>query len=347
MITQFTWGDLVLIARLQKRSASLCPVESLTRPRWPLGAACGSLLTLGEGHATTFVLKEDRRDAPTLHGFLQVERPLDWPEMHVRSVAPWLDDDPLTWEDARTVWGRLLTHAVSVAGQRGLHRVFATALEGSEALRALVACGFSVYAREDIYFLPARTPRHGVAREGIRPQQEGDQWGLDQLYRRAVPHLVQQAEALTERKGSEAIDNALAWERGEGFVLEAEKEIVGYGHLTPGRTGHWLTLLAEPSASDQAATLVDYGLALLSYYPGLPVYCAVRGYQAGLRAPLEERGFEPLRRYCRTVKHTTVRVTEPARGLVHALEKRAEVPHPTASQIKRVPTRHTGSHTRT
>jgi hypothetical protein len=50
----------------------------------------------------------------------------------------------------------------------------------------------------------------------------------------------------------------------------------------------------------------------------------VREYQAGVRMPLEDRGFRFLTTYCCLVKHTTVRVTEPARNLVQALEQRAK-----------------------
>jgi hypothetical protein len=297
-----------------------------------VGTAFSSLFALGNSRAITFVLSEQRRDGSAVHGFAQVEQPPAWPEMYVRCIAPNLDGDPLTWEDARTVWGRLLSHAVSMAGERGLQRVYASAPDGSEALQVLSTCGFSVYAREEIYHLAADARGEGAARAGVRPEQESDQWQLDRLYRRAVPHLVQQAEALTERTGSAAIDGALAWEHGEGWVLEEQADVLGYGHLSPGRTGHWLTVLVQPSAYDRTADLLDYGLALLSYYPCLPVYCAVREYQGGLRAPLEERGFEPHARYCRMVKHTTARVTEPARSLVPALEKRAEAPRPTASR---------------
>ena len=86
----------------------------------------------------------------------------------------------------------------------------------------------------------------------------------------------------------------------------------------------WLTVQVHPRACDQTGKLLDYGLALLNYYPPYPVYCEVREYQAGVRIPLEERGFHLLSTHCRLVKHTTVRVKEPARNLVHALEQRAE-----------------------
>ena len=122
---------------------------------------------------------------------------------------------------------------------------------------------------------------------------------------------------------------------GEGFVLEDQIGISGYGYLMSGRTGHWLTILVHPRAYDDTGKLLDYGLALLNYYPPHPVYCAVREYQGGTQAPLEDRGFRPISHQCHTVKHTTVRVKESARVLVPALEKHAEAPRPTISQTKR------------
>jgi len=46
---------------------------------------------------------------------------------------------------------------------------------------------------------------------------------------------------------------------------------------------------------------------------------------------LEERGFTPIDTYSLLVKHTTVRVKEPRRKLLPALEKRVEVT-PTVSR---------------
>jgi hypothetical protein len=228
----------------------------------------------------------------------------------------------------------LLNHIVSTAGERGLQRVFASAPDDSEALHLLLGAGFSVYTREEIFCLAPDTHPQAVTQNGIRPEQSTDGWEINQLYRAIVPHLVQQAEAFTKSEGIETVCDPIVWERGEGFVLEDPTGMSGYGHLMPGRAGHWLTILVHPRAHDQVEKLLDYGLALLNYYPPYPVYCAVREYQGGIRAPLEDRGFEAVSLQCRLVKHTTVRVKEPARTLVHALEKRAEAPTPTASRTE-------------
>ncbi len=334
MITGFTPSDLLLLMQLQGKGVSLWPAEALTRPRLPVWSALSSLVSLDEPRAVTLVLNEPRRNGIRLQGFLQAEQPSTWPEMYLRYISPSVDGTVETWEMARTAWTRLLTHVVSVAGERGLHRVFASVPDESEALHAMLGAGFSVYAREEIYRLIPDAHPQAAAGEGIRPERSVDAWYISQLFREVVPHLVQQAEALTASKGVEAANGLLSGERGEGFVLTDQAAIVGYGHLLPGRAGHWLTLIVHPRCYDQVGALLDYGLALLNYYPAHPVYCAVREYQGGVCGPLRARGFEWVSRQCRMVKHTTVRVAEPARTLVHALEKRAEAPTPTASRTE-------------
>lgn len=334
MISSFAPGDLLLLMQLQGRGVSLWPAEALTRPRVPVWSTLTSLIRLDDPRALTLVLNEPRRNGARLRGFLQAEQPPSWPEMYLRYVSPSVDGTVETWEAARTVWTRLLTHAVSAAGERGLQRVFASVPEQSEALHVMISTGFSVYAREEIYCLVPDAHPQATAGEAIRPERSADAWYVSQLFREVVPHLVQQAEALTASKGVSSANGLLSDERGEGFVLTGDSGVVGYGHLLPGRTGHWLTLIVHPRAYDQAGGLLDYGLALLNYYPARPVYCAVREYQGAVRAPLQDRGFEQVSRQCRLVKHTTVRVVEPARSLVQALEKRAEAPTPTASRTE-------------
>ena len=331
MVTHLMLRDLFLIARLQKQSASLCPVEALIRPRWPVWMAARSLLTIGEASTATYVLNETRGDGKHLQGFLQVEQPTARPEMHLHTVAPYLSDGQ-AYEDTRTIWSRLVNRAVSDAAERRIERIYATVADGSEAQHVLRSLSFSVYTRLEIFRLEPDTHPQAIAQAGIRPEQSTDSVALGHLYREVVPHLVQQAESPTGHS-IEAICGPMAWDQGEGFILEDNTRIWGYGHLLSGNTGHWLSLLVHPDAHVQAERLLDYGLALLNYYPPLPVYCIVREYQGGIRAPLQDRGFIPLSTYCRMVKHTTVRVTEPARTLVPALDPR-EVPRPTASHTE-------------
>jgi hypothetical protein len=334
MITPFTLHYTILVAQLQKQYVSLCPVEALTRPSVPLLAAFGSLFALDDTRSLTFVLDEQRRDGQRLQGFIQVDLPAGRPEAHIKCLAPQLDADGESHKEIRTIWNRLLSRAVSASGERGLQRVFACAPDGQGILGVLLSAGFMVYTREEILALAPDAHPQAVAQQGIRPEQSVDAWPISQLYRQVTPHLVRQAEMLTDSGEHRGGFGPIAWERGEGFVLKEQETITGYGHLMPGRTGHWLSILIQPQQYDRVDKLLDYGLALLNYYPPRPVYCSVREYQGGLRVPLIERGFEPISLQCRLVKHTTAWAKEPARNLVPALEQRAKAPTPTASQTE-------------
>jgi hypothetical protein len=319
--------DLLLLAELQKVNKSLCPIESLTHPRSPLWKALTSFLAFEEAQTFTFILNESRRDGKRLRGFIQVKQPATRPEMYIHCVAPQLD----AAEDAHAAWNRLLNHVVAMAEKKGIHRIFACAAEGSTEREVLVGAGFSVYTREDIFCLAPDAHLQAVAGNGIRPEQSTDTWEIRRLYRAIAPYLVQRAETFAESKDGEWLSGPVSWNQGEGFVMEDREGIVGYGHLTPGHTGHWLTILVHPRAYDQVDPLLSYGLALLNYYPPYPVYCATREYQGGIRTPLSTRGFTLFSTQCCLVKHTTVCVQENARSLVPALEKRAKAPTTTAS----------------
>ncbi|MBL7200668.1 MAG: hypothetical protein ISS56_10990 [Anaerolineae bacterium] len=327
MIAPFTLHDLPLLKRLAKVHVALCPIEALTRPSSPLWTALLSLWSLDEARLSTFVLNEQGRDGRSMHGFAQVKQPSSRPEMYIQYMSPRLDAD----EDARAAWTRLLSHVAAAAGERGVQRIYACAPDGTEEMEILLGAGFSVYCREEIFRLVPGAHPQAVAQAGIRPEQSTDAWAISQLYRATAPHLVQQAESLAESDTIKWLCGPVAWNQGEGFVLEDQAGIAGYGFLMPGRTGHWLRFLVHSRAGDGGTVLLDHSLALLNYYPTHPVYCAVREYQGRLRAPLAERGFDLVSVQCRLVKHTTARIKEPARSLVPALEKRAEAPTTTVS----------------
>jgi hypothetical protein len=139
---------------------------------------------------------------------------------------------------------------------------------------------------------------------------------------------VQQAENITVSEWEVTPGPWLRQARQEGCVLEDKGEIVGYLRIRQGQTGHWLEMLLHPQAYERADELVVHSLSLLSEYPSLPIYCCLRRYQGGLRAPLEARGFRHFASQCVMVKYTTVRIKEPALKLIPALEKRAEVATP-------------------
>lgn len=327
----FTPVDSLFIAKLQKISQHLCPIESLTHPRSALEQAWSSFLALDEAQTWTLVLDESRRDGRRLQGFLQLTRPSPHPALYVHSLAPTLQAD----EDGGVIWNRLLCHAVDLAGQKGIWRLFAAADSDSPEQELLLNAGFSAYAREDIFCHQPVAEVRRRGEDGIRPQKSGDRVALSSLYQSITPHLVQQAEFGPFEPGQTDLPGPIVWNEGEGFVWQDNQGIGGYGHLWPGQAGHWLTLLLHPRAGRQGQQLIEYGMALQSYYPARPIYCAVREYQSHLRADLEAQGFTWLSTQCCLVRHTTVRIHEPAHGLVAVLDKRAEAPTTPLSSIQK------------
>jgi hypothetical protein len=285
------------------------------------------MLPLSDRQSLTFVLNEQPRREHSSQGFIQATQSLARKTLYIHRMMPALD----TVQDAAAIWTRLINHAAAAAAQRGIQRVYACAGEGSLEMTTLGSAGMSQYAREDIYRLKPDTHPQVVAPPGIRPEQSADQWNIGQLYRQVTPRPVQQAERPSEESTGGWFYGPPGWGQGEGFCLEDRQGIVGYGYLCAGRVGHWLNILVHPRATERAGDLLDYGLALLNYYPPYPVYCGVRDYQGGIRVPLAQRRFALFSSQCLLVRHILARVREAARGLVPALEQRVEAPTTTVS----------------
>lgn len=331
MIRPFTLRDLYLVGQ-PKEHIVLCPIEALTRPEVPLWVALTSLLPFGDGQSLTLVLDEQSRQGKRCQGFIQAKQSLAQRSAYIQRLMPAFH----TTQDAPAIWTRLINYAVNIASQRGIQRVFSCAGEGSPEMAALVGAGMTQYTREDIYRLAPDTHPQVVAPPGIRPEQDSDQWNIGQLYRQVTPRLVQQAESPFKEWTTDWLCGPLGCGQGEGFCLEDRLGIAGYGYLRSGRIGHWLNILVHSRAIERTGDLLDYGLALLNYYPPYPVYCGVREYQGGVRVPLAQRGFALFSSQCLLVRHILVRVKETARGLVSALEKRVEAPTTTVSPTERV-----------
>jgi len=298
--------------------------EALTQPYRPLLAALLGFLPV-QGVGVLTCVYDARGEDQQMAGFAQVRMRRDSSEADVVYLTPSLSAEG----EGFTTWCRLLENLCLEAGEQGIQRIFARPPEDGPEVEAFQQVGFTIYAREDVFRLtqmPSDLPR--PENRTLRRQQPADNWGLQGLYASIAPRLVQQAENLTTRDWE---INPGPWPRQprrEGYVLEDQEEIVGYLRIRKGRTGHWLEILLHPQAYERAEELVEQSLSLLAEYPPCPIYCCLRRYQGGLRAPLEARGFQPFASQCVMVKHTTVRVKEPSLKLVPALETRAEVATP-------------------
>ena len=324
MLKPFDIGDFLLVSKLQNQGTLLNLEEALTQTYRPLLAALlGCLPVQGMGVLTCVC--DERGKGGRMAGFAQVRMRKENSEADVVYLTPSLS----VAEEAAAVWCRLLEHLCLEAGERGIQRIFARPPEDGPEIEAFQQVGFSIYAREDIFRLvqvPSDLPH--PERRTIRPQQATDSWGLQGLYAAIAPRLVQQAENVTAREWEATPGPWLRQGRREGYVLEDWGEIIGYLRMRKGQTGHWLEILLHPQAYERADELVVQALSLLAEYPPCPIYCCLRRYQGGLNIPLEAKGFQLFASQCVMVKHTTVRVKEPALKLVPALEKRAEAATP-------------------
>lgn len=326
---RFDLRDFLLVSKLQNEGMLLNLEEALTQPYRPLLAALLGFLPVQGTGVLTCVYKARGEDQP-LAGFAQVRMRRNGSEADILYLTPSLS----ATRDNITVWCRLLENLCLEAGMQGVQRIFARLPEDGPEVEAFQQVGFTIYTREDVFRLaqkPSALPR--PENRILRRQQPADNWRLQGLYASIAPRLVQQAENLMAQDWE--ISPAL-WPgqpRREGYVLENQREIVGYLRIRQGRTGHWLEMLLHPQAYERADELVAQSLSLLPDYPSCPVYCCLRRYQGGLRAALEARGFEPFASQCVMVKHTTVRIKEPALKLVPALEKRAEAATPMMKQV--------------
>lgn len=323
----FTPRHFFLINRLQQRGIDLNLEESLTQSYNPLRAALTAYFTVGELGALTYVVGSNTSEG-RMEGFIQLRERRARPEADVLFIAPALADDV-----DPGVWYHLLTHICQQAGGRGVERLFARLPEGGKEVHLFSQVGFSVYTREDLFCLngdklTAIEPSPNAA---IRPHRPKDAIAVQQLYAAVAPRLVQQAENVIGRRRSCPPDIWPVVGDRQGCVLEKNGEIVGCLTVRSGRIGHWLYVLLHPQAYDQARNLLAYGLAALRDAPPSSIYCGVREYQGGLRAILEDAGFDLLFSRALIIKHTTVRVTDPVRMLAPALDKRAEATTPTVS----------------
>ncbi len=320
----FDIRHFLLVSRLQNQGMLLNLEEALTQPYRPLLAALLGLLPVQGVGVLTCVYSARGKDQQ-MTGFAQVRMRRDGSEADVIYVTPSLTAKG----EGFTVWCRLLENLCLEAGEQGVQRIFARPPEDGLEVETFQQAGFTIYTREDVFRLtqmPSDLPR--PENRTLRRQQPADNWGLQGLYASVAPRLVQQTENMTARDWEITPAPWPGQIRRDGYVLEDQEEIVGYLRIRQGRTGHWLEMLLHPQAHQRAEEFVGQSLSLLAESPPCPIYCCLRRYQEGLRAPLEARGFQPFASQCVMVKHTTVRVKEPALKLVPALETRAEAATP-------------------
>ncbi len=306
-----------------------CRSSLLEEPSAPLRTALRGYFFRPTAGVFTYVLR-DPIHAPRLCGFVQARafRPTSpWagrrpgPALNVVCMAPVLDSA----EDAATIWYRLLLHLCIAAGEQRVQRLFARLMADSSAEDVFRQASFAVYCRERIFSLPETVPA-GKSSPRMAPLRPEDAWDLQRLWARVTPQLVSLAEGLNGSGVASTLLNTLFSDAERGYVWRGKHgELRGYLRLLVRPRGVWLRLLVHPDAADCYGPMLDHALAVLGENRSRSLYCAVRDYEGCGQAQLGARGFRHIADHSLLVKHTTVRVREPRRQLVPALEKRAEI----------------------
>lgn len=301
MIRPFGLRDLRAVRALQPGGVWLDLFHHLLLRRSALATALiAPVPWVGTGLAS-YVWEQEG----TVAGFIQMLRRPGRQEADVLFLAPQATVQPL----GVTVWTELISYCILDAGQHDIRRLYASLPVDSADGDLLAALGFATYSNEDVLVLsrPTRWPDL-PQNAGLRPRRAEDVWWLRRLYSIYTPLPVQHSEGLSDGDGPTALSLAW-WELADqqGYILDEAGEIQGGVQMVSGRGGHWLLLHGDPGNGPLMTALVHQGLHVVAG-KRQPVYCAVRDYQGGLRATLQDAGFEPLERRARMVKHLAVRV---------------------------------------
>ena len=315
MIRPFGVRDSLSLRKLQLASVSLDPKNAMLWPMTPLPLALACWLLREQAGAPTFVLDSSGQPR-NLAGFVQACPRASSVEWDLRYLAPSLDEDAGTAE----VWCSLLTHLVRRAGERGAQRLYARLGEGPRAAAVFRRIGFTVYDQETVYRVDG-TRSSCASNEAWEPFRPRHEWAVNQLYARATPRLVRQAEPDRLQDRAPTVPKLSGSLGEEGHVLAHLGEVLAYVGVTGGSRGVWVQSLFPPDAGELVADVVSCGLSLALGWAGLPVYWAVRAHQGALGLALTEAGLQPLVMYSLLVKQTVVWVRQESAKLVPRLEK--------------------------
>ncbi len=186
----------------------------------------------------------------------------------VTFLAPVGDIDGLTQP--------LLDHLVAQAGEWGAFHLLAEVDEDSPAFRLLRQTGFTMYAWQRIWKLPAADPAD--KKEFWRPAVATDWPAVQSLYGQIVPALLHPVEALPKQV--------------MGLVCRPEGNLQAFVVVNSGPKGIWIQPIVPPESDCISEQLAGLTYAM-SRGPKRPIYVCVRSYQAWLESVLEDLGAEP------------------------------------------------------
>jgi hypothetical protein len=273
--------------------------EAITRDRigtqaspHPLETAFEQWFSFATGRHTWISVK-----GPTLRGLVSARKRASKQAWEIDCLIHAADDD-------NAVLMSLLDQMTSAAGKSGAQKIFVRLPRGSDTAAIVSRCGFAPYLQEIVYRRSVDKDETHPMCEGLRRRAKADLYPLFQLYNAVVPHEIRRTEAMTFAEWSAAQESL---GRTSQYVLEREGLVRGWLRVAgDGAIGRF-DLLAGDDAFDD---LVEAALAKIA---NREQACAlVPEYQEGLRARLEQRGFEPAEEYAVLVRRTVQLVKSPS-----------------------------------
>jgi len=310
----FALKDLWVLKHLEQRGVGFDLRNTLIRPRTPSQAAVIGYLTRHRFGAVTCVQSHAELSGPEPEGFAQVwpqDSALSW---HLSYLAPSLDEHAA----ADQVWSILLCQLLQCAARQGVRRLFARCAEDAEIEGVLRQNGFGLVTREEVYVL-TMPPPPAPAPRGLRRLDEADQWALRQLYRQAVPSLVQKAEGFGVHEVRSPLQS-LASAPDEHYVWVDRGEIIAHLAMSRSRLGSWLDGVVRPDRRADALPYMHHVLAQQPCSPERPLYVSVPDYAVGLGWLLRTLGFETFARQAVMVAHTVARQSVARQALMPGIE---------------------------
>ena len=212
-------------------------------------------------------------------------------------------------EDGNTAHIALLEHAVGQAGWRGARRLMARSDSDSPLTGTLRSVGFTAYAREYVYSMPA-IPMVSPGKR-VRTQEKSDVWSIHQLYLQTTPRDVQNAEALT----SHVWDIDYEGRSRRGWFVPTDTGASAYVRVRTNRKHHLLDTMYHVESFGHMPDLFYAVFHALRNEAPRPVYIQVRGYQQELESLLESLGFGFNADQLMMVRYTTVPVPTSVRPI--------------------------------
>lgn len=319
MIRPFGLRDSLLVRRLQASGISLDIDHALVHKYSPFWAALRAPVPWHVNGIATYVLRAQVRGY-RLQGFVQIRRVPGSGAAWIAFLSPGYGVD-----ETLEIWRRLLRHTYEQAGLNGVQRLYAAlGDEYVELLDLFRQLGFSLFAREELYRLRYPVMPDGFEPEHVRPYTDGDGWQVKRLYAQVTPQPVQLAEGAVGGDGKPPFLISVSQPDVNTLVAGRQGEAQGVVQIRSGTEGHLIRLWGDTYDSDLMAGLLLSALRCANPAPVRPVYCVVRDYQGGLRALLEEYGFEYMGRWARLVRHVMRTERVPANATVAALDPRTE-----------------------